>query len=67
MEEVDTALESTIEKQTKEYYKLRDKLENNTKKAVHISILEANGQAIPGGNSEVRYKNPFFRMIYSVK
>lgn len=53
LDEVDQALEAKIEKQTKEYYKLRDKLEAETKKAEHIAILEANQQAIPEGNSEV--------------
>lgn len=54
IDEVDSALEAKIEQQNKEYYKLRDKLETQTKKPVHIAILEANRQAIPEGNSEVR-------------
>lgn len=53
VDEVDSALEKKIEKQNKEYYKLRDQLQSDTKKSVHISILEANQQAIPEGNSEV--------------
>lgn len=52
-DEIDTALEAEIEKQSKEYYKLRDKLEAETKKPLQIAILEANQQAIPEGNSEV--------------
>lgn len=54
IEEVDSALEAKIEQQNKDYYKLRDKLATQTKKPVHIAILEANRQAIPEGNSEVR-------------
>ncbi|XP_055309208.1 poly [ADP-ribose] polymerase [Sitodiplosis mosellana] len=53
VDEVDSALEAKIEQQNKEYYKLRDKLESQTKKPVYIAILEANRQAIPEGNSEV--------------
>lgn len=53
IDEIDSALEAKIEQQSKEYYKLRDKLESQTKKTVHIAILEANRQAIPEGNSEV--------------
>lgn len=52
-DEADNALEAKIEKQSKEYYILRDKLQAETKKPVHIAILEANQQAIPEGNSEV--------------
>lgn len=54
VEEIDSALEAKIEQQSKEYYKLRDELESQTKKSMHIAILEANRQAIPEGNSEVR-------------
>lgn len=57
MDEVDSELDARIEKQNKAYYKLRDKLESHTKKSVHIAILEANRQAIPGGNSEVSLTN----------
>lgn len=56
LDEVDSALEAKIEKQNKDYYKLRDKLEAQTKKPVHIAILEANQQFIPEGNSEVSLK-----------
>lgn len=52
-EDVDPELEKKIEKQNKEYFKLRDSLEAETKKPVHIAILEANKQSIPEGNSEV--------------
>lgn len=54
IDEVDSSLDAKIEKQNREYYKLRDQLETQTKKPVHIAILEANRQAIPEGNSEVR-------------
>ena len=57
IDKADDALEAKIEQQNKEYYKLRDKLESQTKKTVHIAILEANRQAIPEGNSEVSEKN----------
>lgn len=57
VDEVDSALDAKIEKQNKDFYKLRDKLEKYTKKPVHISILEANRQAIPNGNSEVSSKH----------
>lgn len=53
MDKADAEIDSKIEKQNKEFYKLRDKLESQTKKPVHISILEAMKQAIPEGNSEV--------------
>lgn len=52
-EEVDKELEKKIEKQNKEFFKLRDSLETATKKPIHIAILEANKQAIPEGNAEV--------------
>lgn len=52
-DDVDIELEKKIEKQNKEYFKLRDTLGANTKKPIHISILEANKQAVPEGNSEV--------------
>lgn len=58
-DEVDSALESKIEKQNKKYYILRDELANQTKKPIHIAILEANQQAIPEGNSEVGYHTKF--------
>lgn len=53
LDKADAELDAKIEKQNKEYYKLRDKLEKETKKTVHISILEAMNQTIPEGNSEV--------------
>lgn len=56
IDEVDSALEAKIEKQNKDFYNLRDKLERKTKKAVQIAILEANQQAIPEGNTEVSCK-----------
>lgn len=52
-DDVDIELEKKIEKQNKEYFKLRDALEAHTKKSIHVDILEANKQAIPEGNSEV--------------
>lgn len=52
-DKADKEIDDKIEKQNKEYYKLRDKLESQTKKSVQISILEAMKQAIPEGNSEV--------------
>lgn len=55
VDEVDSALDAKIEKQNKKFYELRDQLESQTKKPVHISILEANQQAIPEGNSEVNF------------
>lgn len=56
-DDVDIELEKKIEKQNKEYFKLRDALEANTKKAIHIGILEANKQAVPEGSSEVLRMN----------
>lgn len=56
MDKADAEIDNKIEKQNKEFYKLRDKLESQTKKPVHISILEAMNQAIPEGNSEVSQK-----------
>lgn len=48
----DEALEKTIESQNKEYFKLRDKLQNETKKPEYIAILEANKQYVPEGYAE---------------
>lgn len=48
-------LEKKIEKQNKEYFKLRDSLAAETTKPIHIAILEANKQSVPEGNSEVSY------------
>lgn len=56
IDKADAEIDAKIEKQNKEYYKLRDKLESQTKKPVQISILEAMNQAIPEGNSEVGRK-----------
>lgn len=56
IDKADAEIDAKIEKQNKDYYKLRDKLESETKKPVHISILEAMNQAIPEGNSEVSSK-----------
>lgn len=64
VDEVDSALDAKIEKQNKDFYKLRDKLEKYTKKPVHISILEANRQAIPGGNSEVSSKHTILTFYF---
>lgn len=47
------ALNKKIETQNKEYFKLRDQLERETKKSDHIAILEANKQVVPEGNAEV--------------
>lgn len=54
-DEVDSALEKKIEKQNKEYFKLRDALEANTNKTIWMNILETNKQHVPAGNSEVFY------------
>lgn len=64
VDEIDSALEAKIEKQNKDYYKLRDELESNTKKPLHIAILEANRQAIPAGNSEVSFPLGNYLFIY---
>lgn len=53
VDKADTELDAKMEKQNKEYYKLRDTLERETKKPLQISILEAMNQAIPEGNAEV--------------
>lgn len=53
VDEVDAALEKTIEKQNKEYFKLRDSLQMETNKSNWVGILLANKQHIPEGNSEV--------------
>lgn len=52
-DENDDEIDGKIEKQNKDYYKLRDKLEGQTKRSIWMSILEANHQSIPEGNSEV--------------
>lgn len=54
IDKAETELDAKIEKQNKEYYKLRDTLEKETKKSIQISILEAMNQAIPEGNAEVK-------------
>lgn len=51
----DAELDKIIEKQNKEYYKLRDSLEAETTKGTWLAILNANKQYIPEGNSEVCY------------
>lgn len=53
-DEVDSALNSKIEKQNKEYFKLRDQLQAKTTKADWIHILNKNKQSIPDVNSEVK-------------
>lgn len=52
-DEVDSKLESTIEKQNKEYYKLRDSLQARTKKPEWVKILNANKQSVPQPTDEV--------------
>lgn len=53
-DEVDSALDSKIEKQNKEYFKLRDTLQASTNKHDWLYILNANKQSKPDGNSEVK-------------
>lgn len=59
-DDVDIELEKKIEKQNKEYFKLRDTLQAHTKKSIHLDILEANKQAVPEGHSEVRMNGRIF-------
>lgn len=66
-DDVDIELEKKIEKQNKEYFKLRDALEAHTKKSVHIDILEANKQAVPEGKSEVCMNGRIVGCLYSYK
>lgn len=51
----DVELEKKMEKQNKEFFKLRDAIEAATKKSKQIEILEANKQAVPEGNAEVNF------------
>lgn len=44
-----------IEKQNKEYHKMRDTLKAGTQKSLWLSILSANKQSIPEGNAEVSW------------
>lgn len=49
----DPELDKLIEKQNKEYFKLRDALQAQTNKHHWLSILRANEQNIPEGPSDV--------------
>lgn len=47
------ALDKLIEDQKKEYFKIRDNLKAETKKAVWLEILGKNKQTIPSGDSAI--------------
>ncbi|XP_031628486.1 poly [ADP-ribose] polymerase-like [Contarinia nasturtii] len=49
----DKDLNETIEKQTKEYYELRNKLDAEMKRPNYINILEENDQYIPEGRANI--------------
>lgn len=57
-DEVDTAADAALDKlmasQSKEFFKIHDKLKDNLKKAELIEILEKNKQQVPVGTSEVK-------------
>lgn len=53
MKSEDDELDKVIEKQNKEYFKLRDSLQASTTKPTWLGILRANKQNIPEGNAEV--------------
>lgn len=49
------ALEKLISDQTKEFFKIHDKLKDKLKKQELIHILEKNKQQVPVGTSEVNF------------
>lgn len=63
----DDELDKLIEKQNKEYFKLRDALEAETTKPIRIEILRANKQTIPEGNSEVCHQSLLVETLQLLK
>lgn len=52
--EADAAYQKQIEKQNRDYFDIRDKLNANTSKSDRVYILRAHNQFVPEDDTEVK-------------